>query len=177
LASLIFLDFDDVLAINNCYGGYDAVSPGPKPADLFEKLFHPPAVALLLHVICVHDPQIVITTSWLRFFERASMEQLLIRTGMAAVARGLHSKWEAPADRLMTRLGQIDRWLAANHRGESYVVLDDWTSGTGLSASRHDLDERVVFCDEGVGLHNGHWPQITKALSTPWGPASFLERN
>jgi hypothetical protein len=177
VSPLVFLDFDDVLAINRTYSGYDVVSPGPKPADLYEKLFHKPAVALLLHVIDVHDPKIVITTSWLRFFERAAMEQLLINTRMSAVAGALHPQWEAPADRLMSRLGQIDRWLAANHNGESYVVLDDWTSGTELSASMHDLDERVVFCDEGVGLHRGHWPQITKALSTPWSPASFAGRN
>lgn len=167
MSPIIFLDFDDVVAINKHYGGYDVVAPGEKPSDLFDKLFHPPAVALLLRVVEVHKPAVVITTSWLRFFERPGMEQLLQKTGMSAVAGALHEMWEAPANRGMTRLGQIERWLAHHHKGEPYVILDDWSSGTGLSASNHDLEKRVVFCEEGVGLHAGHWHQIEAALTAP----------
>ena len=164
---LVFLDFDDVIAVNNFYGGYDAVVPGPKPPDLYFRLFHPPAVALLLHAVEVHRPAVVITTSWLRFFERDGMEQLLRKTSMTAVADALHNAWEAPLQRGMNRLGQIDGWLARHHAGEPYVILDDLSSGTGLRASEHDHAKRVVFCEVGVGLHNGHWPQITSALALP----------
>lgn len=164
---IIFLDFDDVIAVNKHYGGYDVIVPGTKPDDLFAKLFHPPAVALLLHAVDVHRPSIVITTSWLRFFEREGMEKLLRKTSMTAVADSLHDAWEAPANKGTNRLEQIDSWLARNHKDEPYVILDDIQSGTGLRASSHDLDHRVVFCEEYVGLHNGHWPQITGALARP----------
>jgi len=70
---IVFLDFDDEIAINICYGGYDVVVPGPKPLDLFVRLFQPPAVALLLHTVEVFKPAVVITPSWLRFFEREVM--------------------------------------------------------------------------------------------------------
>jgi hypothetical protein len=163
---IIFLDFDDVIAVNKMYGGYDVIVPGTKPADLFLRLFHPPAVALLLHAVDVHKPSVVITTSWLRFFEREGMESLLRNSSMMAVAEALHNEWEAPANRGISRLGQIDGWLASHHKGEPYVILDDLSSGTGLRASEHDLARRVVFCDVGVGLHNGHWPQISAALTT-----------
>jgi len=166
--AIIFLDFDDVIAVNKHYGGYDVIVPGPKPADLFLRLFHPPAVALLLHAVDVHKPSVVITTSWLRFFEREAMESLLKEASMSAVANSLHDAWEAPANRGMSRLEQIEGWLARHHQGEPYVILDDLRSGTGLRASSHDRGNRVVFCEEGVGLHNGHWPQIDAALTTPW---------
>ena len=164
---IIFLDFDDVIALNTTYGGYDVISPGAKPADLFIKLFHPPAVALLLNLVKVHNPRVVITTSWLRFFERDGMEQLLNKTSMPAIAVALHDVWEAPANRGMTRLEQIDVWLARHHSGEAYVILDDFLSGTGLPKSSHDLDSRVVFCAEGIGLHAGHLLQINNALTRP----------
>lgn len=93
---IVFLDFDDVIAINRPYGGYDVLSPGAKPADLYDLLFHPPAVALLLHVVAMYEPKVVITTSWPRFFERPAMEMLLRRTGMTAIAEALHEAWEAP---------------------------------------------------------------------------------
>jgi hypothetical protein len=164
---IIFLDFDDVIALNTIYGGYDVISPGAKPADLYSKLFHPPAVELLLHVVKVHKPLVVITTSWLRFLERDGMEQLLRKTAMVAIANALHDAWEAPALRGMSRLEQIDVWLAHHHNGEPYVVLDDFLSGTGLLKSSHDRTKRVVFCEEGIGLHEGHLAQINAALTTP----------
>jgi hypothetical protein len=164
---IIFLDFDDVIVLNTIYSGYDVISPGAKPADLYSKLFHPPAVAVLLHLVELHNPRVVITTSWLRFFERDGMEQLFNKTAMDTIASALHDAWEAPALRGMSRLEQIDVWLALHHNGEPYVVLDDVLSGTGLLKSSHHLDNRVVFCEEGIGLHDGHLAQINAALTTP----------
>jgi len=164
---IIFLDFDDVIALNTTYGGYDAISPGAKPIDLYIKLFHPPAVAVLLHLVELHNPRVVITTSWLRFLERDGMEQLLRKTAMVAVADSLHDAWEAPPMRGLTRLEQIDAWLPLHHKSEPYVILDDALSGTGLLKSSHDRTKRVVFCEEGIGLHDGHLPQINAALTMP----------
>jgi hypothetical protein len=172
-APIVFLDFDDVIAINKVYGAYDVVRPSPKPPDLFERLFHAPAVGILLRVVDVHKPQVVITTNWLRFFDRETMVELLNRTGLAPVAEALHVQWQAPVEQHMSRLRQIEKWLATYHEGQSYVVLDDVLSGTELAGSVHDAVGRVVLCDEGVGLHNGHWPQISKALTTPWTRVDF----
>ena len=176
MRALVFLDFDDVIAVNKHYGGYDVVSPGPKPNDLYQKLFHPPSVALLLRVVAEYRPFVVITTSWLRFFERDGMQNLLSKTGLNAVATSLHNAWEAPPERLMSRRGQIDKWCAANHRGESYVILDDKFSGTELRDSPHDKAGRVVWCQERVGLHDGHWTQISNALKAPWQPESRAKK-
>ena len=172
----VFLDFDDVIAVNKYYGGYDVVSPGPKPADLYLRLFHPPAGALLVRVIEAYRPAVVITTSWLRFFERDGMHELLNKTGLGAVAFHLHDAWEAPPERLMSRRGQVDKWFTTHHRGESYVVLDDKSSGTELLNSPHDKAGRVVWCEERVGLHEGHWSQISSALTMPWQPVNRSER-
>lgn len=43
---LLFLDFDDVICVNAPYGGYDvlAAATGTAPADLWERLWHPPTI-------------------------------------------------------------------------------------------------------------------------------------
>ena len=86
------------------------------------------------------------------------------QTGLGAVADALHANWEAPQDRFATRLQAIEKWLKANYRGESLVVLDDKHSGTGLRGSRLDSAGCVVLCEGGVGLHAGHLPVIRKAF-------------
>ena len=46
LRPIIFLDFDDVICLNKHYGGYDVFAPDP-PDELWQQLFHPPAIAVL----------------------------------------------------------------------------------------------------------------------------------
>jgi hypothetical protein len=160
---LLFLDFDDVICINSTYGGYDVFAPDP-PADLCEKLWHPPAIQTLLAIIDEHRPAVVITTSWLRLMDRAGFEELFRRTGLHAVADSLHPAWEAPPG-TGTRLDAIERWLAAHHAGEPLVVLDDKWSGTGLPGSWLDRAGCVVLCTVCIGLHAGHLPAVRAALS------------
>jgi hypothetical protein len=163
---VIFLDFDDVLCLNNPYGGYDvARSAYEAPADLWEKLFHRPSVDVLLDIVREHEPQVVVTTSWLRFLDREGMESLLARTRLAFLNTTLHEHWDAPQMRQETRLSAIERWLASHHRGEPFVVLDDSLSGTGLAGSHLDKNGHVVWCAEGVGLTSAHIDQVRRALA------------
>ncbi len=162
---IVFLDFDDVICVNCVYGGYDVIAPDP-PVDLWENLFHEPAVATLLEIIEDHGPQVVITTSWLRFLTREALETILRKTQMEPVADALHSEWEAPQDAGCDRLQAIQRWLKANHRGEPFVILDDEASGTGLRGSELDKAGCVVLCLENVGLDRGHLPKVALALSS-----------
>jgi hypothetical protein len=160
---LLFLDFDDVICTGQPYGGQHVFS-SDKPADLWARLWHPPAVQALLEVMQEHRPRVILTTAWLRRMEREGFEALFALTGLAHVGNSLHDAWEAPQDRNATRLQAIERWLEARHQGEPFVVLDDTDSGTGLSGSRLDRAGRVVLCKAGVGLHAGHLPLVRKAL-------------
>jgi hypothetical protein len=169
----VFLDFDDVLCLNRPFGAYDVFQvTDSRPADLFERLWHPPAVQVLLDLVEEHQPRVVITSSWLMLSDQQDAFATLFRlTGLAGVAERLHEKWEAPADRGMTRLGAIERWLAAHYRGEPIVVLDDVISGTGLRGSRLDRAGCVVLCEQDVGLHRGHLPLVRRVLTGASAPA------
>lgn len=165
---VILLDFDDVIVLNRPgeFGGFDVISPDPPPA-LWSRLFHAPATEILVEALSEHRAQVVITTSWLRFMLRDGLERLFAKTGLEVLNSNLHDAWEAPQNHGETRAQAIDRWLAAHHRGEPYVILDDELSGTGLRRSLHDRRGRVVLCKANVGLHRGHAAAIRSALSRP----------
>ena len=163
---LVFLDFDDVIVVNRPgqFGGYDVIAPNP-PAELWSRLFHTSATQVLVEALTEHEARVVITTSWLRFMMREGFERLFTTAGLELLNESLHDAWEAPPNRGETRAQAIDRWLAAHHRGEPYVILDDELSGTGLSRSVHEKRGRLVLCKEAVGLHRGHLALIRAALT------------
>lgn len=166
---LVFLDFDDVICVSRPYGGYDLFNPTERrPDDLYEKLWHAPARETLQQILNEHHPEVVITTSWLLMSDQVETFQSLFRnTGLPDLAATLHKAWEAPGLRGVTRLGAIERWLHANYCGQSFVVLDDNLSGTGLRGSQLDKAGCVVFCEQDVGLHQGHLPLVRRALGGP----------
>lgn len=163
MRGLVFLDFDDVLCLNKPYGGYDVANPN-RPADLWRQLFHPPAVAVLREVALTYDPRFVLTTSWLRFLELASLDSVLRKAGLAVVADRLHPHGEVLANRGQSRHAAIAGWLSVHHNAEPFVVLDDSLSGTGLEGSDFDLSGRLVLCEVNVGLQASHLPIIARAL-------------
>jgi hypothetical protein len=157
---LLFLDLDDVLCIVT----------GPEAFQTPTALWHPPAVRVLRTVLETHRPRVVLTTGWLRLLTRDGFEALFRRSGLTELADALdNQRWDAPAVGSDTRLKAIETWLYAYHQGEPLVVLDDEMSGTGLRDSWLDRDNRVVWCELGVGLYDGHLPAVANALERPCG--------
>lgn len=166
MTPLLFLDFDDVLCLNNPYGGYD-VAVRPWPSDLLDRLWHRPALDTLQAVLDMCRPQVVVTSSWLRIMMLPSIGGLLRISGAPWLADALHPVGEAVQMQGQTRLDAIDAWLLAHHRGEAYAVVDDGLSGTGLAGSLHDRRGRLVLCDVGVGLLREHSAPLVAALRKP----------
>jgi len=162
---LLFLDFDDVICLNRPYGGYDIASP-ERPEDLWEKLWHAPAMALLEGLVKELQPHVVLTTSWLRFLQLANAKELFHQTRTPWLADAIRADGEALQSRGWTRLEAVDAWLARHWRNEPYAILDDTLSGTGLAGSSHDRAGRVVLCQVEVGLQPHHLPLLRRALTT-----------
>lgn len=161
----LMLDVDDVYCLGRPYGGTDVVAPeADRPADLYERLWHAPAVQVLLEVLAEHRPRVVLTTSWLRLLDRDGFVSLFRATGLKLLADSLHEHWEAPSRPGWTRHTAIEHWLCQHYEGEPLVVLDDELSGTGLMGSRLYVVGCVVLCEANVGLHAGHLPLIRRAL-------------
>jgi hypothetical protein len=153
LTPLLFLDFDDVVCLNQPYGGFDALSAAPPPG-LYENLFAQGPRAVLRNIHDEHQPRYVITTSWLRFFEKKGLAQVLTRGGLSFVAENLHEHWEAPPLRETARASVIQFWLRNHHHGEPFLILDDVQSGTGLKL--HYLRHHAILCEVDEGLLPAH---------------------
>jgi hypothetical protein len=162
---LLFTDFDDVICLNGPYGCFDVAQP-TWPADLASRLWHPPALEVLELLVAQFEPQLVVTSSWLRVMTLDRIEKLFRQTGVSWLADALHPKGEALQKSTMSRLDSVDAWLGSHHLGESYVIVDDPLSGTGLAGSKHDLAGRVVLCEVEVGLLPVHAGRIGWALGT-----------
>jgi hypothetical protein len=157
------LDLDDVICLNAPYGGYD-VTLKPRPADLFDLLFEASCVAALRAVDAVHKPKYVITSSWLRFFDRNAIASVFRRCGLNFIVDSLHDAWEAPQNAHETRASAIQRWLKDHHEGEPFVILDDTMSGTGLASSKA-LSNHLVLCEANKGLGPAHIAVIGQILT------------
>jgi len=173
---VLFLDFDDVFCLNKPYGGYDLFQKfDARPVDLYERLWHQPAVDVLLAILQEHKPRVVLTTSWLRMMERDGFEDLFHRTGLSEVCRLLHSAWCAPAKPGDRRLDVIESWLELNKPEGPFVVLDDELSGTGLEGSWLDEAGCLVLCVPGIGLQPFHFEHVRRALRPMAGEGSDIQ--
>lgn len=173
LSPLLFLDIDGVLCSNRICGGRHAAqalrarqNPGDS-AFSWNELFESEALVALDLLMQRSMPHVVITSTWLILFNRAGMEEVFRLTGLGRVADAFHTQWDAPQNRFESRLAAIERWLASNHDGQPFAVLDDGESGSGLRDSKMERDGRVVLCEDGIGLHGGNLPSLEAALSSP----------
>ena len=139
MRQVIFLDFDDVICLNDPYGGYDVIDAAlgkPSPQDLWQRLFAlaPRQALRKLFEGLQPAPLFVISSSWRYVMSRRLVEAVLRNTGLAFVADALHADWQTPhcPDSMTRRAWEIAEWLKA-HPEEPFIVLDDQHSGPGSS--------------------------------------------
>jgi hypothetical protein len=175
---VLFLDFDDVICLNQTCGGYDAfeamalIEEYPELAPekfqkLWTELFDVNAKAYLQAIHNVWDPWFVLSTTWCRHIKKEALIEILQYSGLGFVADNLHSSWTTP--RRMhpdIRAGEIGSWHRANPGFEnSWVILDDELSGVGLSDWPIAAEQSyIVLCREGVGLTDVEFQKLKTAF-------------
>lgn len=175
---IVFLDLDDVVALNDVVGGLDAldVLRGKRldGAYVFAHLWSQQAVTILrgIHVHFGGRLRYVISSSWRRHFTRPQLSQLLHTTGLEFIAWGMEppERWATPVMLNQTRCHEVLAWLRQHHRGEPFVILDDeysWGRSAYVAPGVEIPRERLVICEEWTGLQLRHWPRIIRALQTP----------
>jgi Swiss Army Knife RNA repair-like protein len=175
---IVFLDVDDVLCLNDPYGGSDALDAvegrHAEPDRVLREIFAAQAKRVLqtVHEQLGGNLRYVISSSWRRAFSREQIERVFTTAGVGFVVASLHERWETPRRLWATdRIEEIQSWLRQHHRGEPFVILDDEYSGGSLLGVcddlNHPLAERVVLCPLGIGLTADHLPTILSALRRP----------
>ena len=172
---IVFLDIDDVLCLNDPYGGTDVLDAlerrHAQPDKVLREIFAMQAKRVLetLHEQMDGNLRYVISSSWRRAFSRDQIERVFTTAGVGFVVASLHEIWETPRKLWPAeRIEEIQAWLRLHHRGEPFVILDDEYSGGSLVGvcddQDHPLAERVVLCPPGVGLTADQLPVILGAL-------------
>jgi hypothetical protein len=163
---LIFLDFDDVLAVHREHNSA-AVQATFKAntldnvEELWDGLFHYSARMNLRTLHGEFTPEYVITSSWTLHFDLAQIIEVLRRTDLVFVAENLHPKWRTPREQGVTyRLTEIEAWLDEHNltSARPFVILDDELSGQSIPGS--NLESRSVLCDAWTGFM---YPQLRAA--------------
>lgn len=171
--SLLLIDMDGVLVLRRTVD-FDKHSI-ELTDELCRRLLHAPALGVV-SMLVDEGARLTITSNWTRFMSQEGFMRLFAGAGFPRIGDALHSSWKAPVLAGRDRLAAVDAWLAHNHSGEPYCVVDDLDSGSGLAGSSHDLAGRVVLCRPNVGLHQGHLPRLRTALAAPAAPMSALQQ-
>lgn len=157
MKTIVFLDFDDVLAVHPEYTSSAVVAAlksgeADQAAELWESIFHHTARANLRTLYDEFAPQFVISSSWATYLSRDQVADVLARGGLGFVAEALHEDWRSALEVGAFRVTDITRWIQ-QHEHElpfAYVILDDVSSGRTLEGS--SLQSRAVFCAEWEGF-------------------------
>lgn len=168
---LLFLDIDDVLCISDRFGGLDAIDAayavrrGFRQVDdyepLWRQLFDAGAVEQLRAMHAEYRFEVVISSAWARRLDRDAMQLIFRATGLTSLADALHGTLWTTRDLVFdggSRAEAIRGWLHAHpHHADSWVVLDDELSGTGLAAWPPSDHAFTVLCaaDEGLTAAKG----------------------
>ena len=157
MKTIVFLDFDDVLAIHPEHNSARVVEvlrsgSADQAAELWEHIFYAPARRNLQTLYEEFSPNFVISSSWATYLSREHICEVFTQCGLEFVAAALHSNWRSAVDVGAFRATEIARWIQ-QHEHEppfAYVILDDVSSGQTLYGS--PLQPRTVFCSEWEGF-------------------------
>lgn len=180
LFPLLFLDIDDVLCLNDKYGGYDVIEAvherHESPNAVFRHVFNRSACDALEQVHKAMDGHMryVISSTWREALDRGQLREVFRRSGLGFVASSLHEAWCTPVRFYRgIRVDDIAAWLDRHHRGEPFAIVDDTFSGPSLKPAltnpAHPFAGRVVLCQENVGLLPAHVEPLLAALLQPLG--------
>jgi hypothetical protein len=169
MQTIVFLDFDDVLAVHPEHTSQHVVaalrSGSPDQfAELWANVFHETARKNLRVLYDEFTPQFVISSSWATYLSRGEVSEVLVRGGLDFVAAALHTAWRSAIDLGSFRATEINSWIERNAGplGFAYVILDDTASGHTLYGTL--LQPRVVFSDEWQGFLDIQLAQAQKIL-------------
>lgn len=152
---IIFLDLDDVLAINPEFNSYQVIA-AIKARDLdwpelWAGLILDEARANLAALHAEFWPQYVVSSSWSVYLTREQMRTVFLRSGLDFVAKNMHKQWTTPKRAGPSRVTEITDWIAA-HPARPVLILDDRDSGWSLWGSALEDSGYVVLCGVDVGF-------------------------
>lgn len=157
MRSIVFLDMDDVMCLNERYNSVQMMMCYREQQfdwpELWANLLDAGAAENLRRLHDEFAPWFVISSSWATYLSREQMCDALTRTRLEFVVENLHAEWKTPRALSSSRHNEIEWWLDAHREPEQpFVILDDTESGWSLAGSQLAYDGHVVLCKSGFGF-------------------------
>jgi hypothetical protein len=154
---LLFLDLDDVLAIDRQHCSSQVLhafrrSVLDEVPKLWESIFDDSACENLRALHAEFEPTYIISSSWADFLSRMEICEVMRRTEMNFIAESLHHEWKLPHLKTPERAADIEAWLYLHNQTspQPFVILDDAISGHPLRGS--NLEGHAVLCNAWCGF-------------------------
>lgn len=165
---IIFLDIDDVLAINPNLSGRtvaECFATNCFERDFWQSIFLPAARNNLATLHEAFYPQYVITSSWCNYISLSQFKMIFENTGFNFIAKNFHKNWRTPRLEQTGRVVEIQKWISKHlHSLQPILIIDDNDSGWNLVGCELDRDGLVVLCDTGVGFIDSKLTIATEKL-------------
>lgn len=155
---IIFLDIDDVIAIDPSFTGisvYDALQNDwtTIDKDFWQQLFLAEAIENLSLLHQRFFGQYVISSSWSNYLTRHQIKYAFERAGLDFIASNLHRHWRTPKSESPGRVSEIQNWISKySQREQPILIIDDQDSGWNLINSIFDNNKQLLICEPKVGF-------------------------
>ncbi|MBB3219995.1 HAD domain-containing protein [Pseudoduganella umbonata] len=154
---VVFLDIDDVIAINLHYNSYQVMaalkSENWEWPELWSELVFSVGRANLSTLHYEFLPSYVISSSWTRYLKQEQIQQIFRKCGLEFIADALHVCWTTPKNEYSSRSDELIEWIAKHRKaGQPLLILDDYNSGFDLVESPLYQQGLVVLCEPSIGF-------------------------
>lgn len=148
----ILLDIDGVMVPAKSW------SPPPQLEDGFS-IFSSKAVQALNEILSQSGADILLTTSHKHRFSVGQWKKIFEKRGII-----IHGLSRLPENKnYLSRLAEIQNWLATRGQAESFVIIDDDKSLNDLPRS---IKERLIQTQPMIGLSQAHVSEALRILSS-----------
>jgi hypothetical protein len=154
---IIFLDIDDVIAIDPSFTGitiHDALqNEWATISRCFWQQFFAEAIENLVLLHQRFFCQYVISSSWSNYLSQHQIEYAFEQAGLDFIASNLHRHWRTPKSESPGRVSEIQNWISKySHREQPILIIDDQDSGWNLINSIFDNNKQLLTCEPKVGF-------------------------
>lgn len=179
---IVFLDIDDVVAIDPNFSGSTVAAALKNNRNIEEKFWSSVFLSSAVsNLSLLHEDffrSYVISSSWTNYLNRDQVVFVFNSAGLRFIAKNLHREWRTPKTELNGRLIEIQTWVSKfSVATQPILVIDDFESGWNLVDSIFDQNDQLVLCEPRLGFDKTKLDKAIQKLTAQInGPPKKLRR-
>ena len=170
MRTIIFLDIDDVIAIDSNYSGTAVAAaleddPNSISQEFCQLVFSSSAIENLAILNEKFSPQYVISSNWSNYLTKSQLKYVFEKASLGFVSMNFHRHWKTPKSQISGRLIEIEHWISTHLKSSSpFLIIDDYDSGWNLIGSDFDKNKQLILCEQHIGFDKSKLAIATERL-------------